>query len=163
TMNSIFEIDFDHFWSVNPVASAVAFLNYISSRYVFSRLAFELRERLLEWLPARLANVKLGIVPLSRMQEVYMHCSYALTPKKHAIKRPLMGQIRRACLEAGVVEDNAPATERRGERVTVVVVGESFHERHANYRCFARSVQSLRERFNVVGIISPDPVGTPIV
>jgi hypothetical protein len=163
TMNSIFEIDLDCFWSIDPAASAVAFLNYISSRYVFSRRAFELRERLLEWLPARLANVKLGIVQLLRLPEVYMHCSYALTPKKHAIKRPLMEQVRRACLEAGVVEDMAPATERRGERMTVVVIADLFHERHANYRCFARSVQSLRGRFNLIGIISPDPIGTPII
>jgi hypothetical protein len=163
SMSSIFEIDFERFWSINRAASAVAFLNYISSRYVFSRRAFEFRERLLEWLPARLANVTLGIVPLSRLPQVYMFCSYALTPKKHAIKRPLMEQVRRACLKAGVVEDMAPAREHRGERVTIVVVGESFHERHANYRCFARSVQSLRGRFNLIGIISPDPIGTPIV
>ena len=37
--------------------SAIAFFNYISSRYVFSRRAFAFRERLLEWIPERLARL----------------------------------------------------------------------------------------------------------
>ena len=48
TMNSFVNVDFDRFWRTNRVASAIAFFNYISSRYVFSRRAFEFRERLLE-------------------------------------------------------------------------------------------------------------------
>ena len=102
-MNSFIHVDFDRFWRTNRVASAIAFFNYISSRYVFSRRAFAFRERLLEWIPERLAEVKFGAMTLARLPEVYMHCSYALTARKHAIKRPLMEQMRRACLEAGVI------------------------------------------------------------
>ena len=138
TMNSFIDVDLDQFWRANSAASAVAFINYISSRYVFSRRAFEFRERLLEWIPARLAEVKLGSMTLARLSEVYMHCSYAFTPGKHAIKRPLMEQMRRACLEAGVVEAPAPIPARTDERVTVVVVGELFVPGHAMFRCFAR-------------------------
>jgi hypothetical protein len=162
TMNSFINVDFDQFWGANRVASAVAFLNYISSRYVFSRRAFEFRERLLEWIPDRLADVKLGTVILSRLPEIYMHCSYAITAKKHAIKRPLMEQMRRACLEAGVVEMSVPATSRRTERPTVIVVGEQFLPGHAMFRCFAPAVESLRGRFNLVGVIYPNPARTPI-
>ena len=53
TMNSFVNVDFDRFWRTNRVASAIAFFNYVSSRYVFSRRAFEFRERLLEWMPER--------------------------------------------------------------------------------------------------------------
>jgi hypothetical protein len=162
TMNSFINVDFDRFWQANRVAAAIAFLNYISSRYVFSRRAFEFRERLLEWIPDRLAEVKLGAVMLSRLPEVYMHCSYAMTAKKHAIKRPLMEQMRRACLEAGVVEPDASAPAARGQRATVVVVGENFLKDHAVFRSHSRAVQSLRERFNLVGVVQPDPTGTPI-
>jgi hypothetical protein len=38
-MNSFIHVDFDRFWRTNRVASAIAFFNYISSRYVFSRRA----------------------------------------------------------------------------------------------------------------------------
>ena len=162
TMNSFINIDFDQFWRANPVASAVAFFNYISSRYVFSRRAFEFRERLLEWIPARLSEVKFGGMTLARLPEVYMHCSYAMTAKKHAIKRPLMAQMRRACLEAGAVEATIPIPEKSGERATIVVVGERFTPGHAIFRTHSRAVQSLREKFRLVGVLEPNPIGTPV-
>jgi hypothetical protein len=65
TMNSFIHVDFDRFWRTNRVASAIAFFNYISSRYVFSRRAFAFRERLLEWIPERLAEVKFGAMTLA--------------------------------------------------------------------------------------------------
>ncbi len=162
TMNSFINVNFDLFWRANRVASAIAFLNYISSRYVFSRRAFELRERLLEWIPERLKEVKLGMMTLARLPEVYMHCSYAFTAKKHAIKRPLMEQMRRACLEAGVAEVHAPIPPRSAERATLVVVAEQLAPGHAVFRSHSRAVQSLRDRFNLVGVVQPNPIGTPI-
>jgi hypothetical protein len=162
SMNSVINVDLEQFWRANRATSAVAFLNYISSRYVFSRRAFEFRERLLEWIPDRLAEVKLSAVVLARMAEVYMHCSYAFTAKKHAIKRPLMEQMRRACLEAGLVEAPAAIPARTDERVTVIVVGERFSPGDAIFRIHSRAVQSLRQRFKVVGFVYPNPIGTPI-
>jgi len=162
TMNSFINVDFDKFWRANRIASAVAFLNYISSRYVFLRRAFEFRERLLEWIPNRLGEVKLGTVTLARLPEFYMHCSYALTAKKHDIKRPLMEQMRRACLEEGAVEATTSILPDRGDRATIVVVGEQFFKGHATFRCFAPAVKSLRGHFNVVGVIYPNPTETLI-
>jgi hypothetical protein len=162
TMNSFINVNFDQFWRANPVASAISFFNYISSRYVFSRRAFEFRERLLEWFPARLPEVKLGGMALSRLPEVYMHCSYATTAKKHAIKRPLMEQMRRACLAAGAVESPIPIPPKSDERAAVVVVGERFTPGHAIFRTHSRAVHSLRERFRLVGVLQPNPVGTPV-
>jgi hypothetical protein len=162
TMNSFINVDFDQFWRANPVASAISFFNYISSRYVFSRRAFEFRERLLEWFPARLPDVKLGGMALSRLPEVYMHCSYAMTPKKHAIKRPLMEQMRRACLAAGAVESPIAIPPKSDERATIVVVGERFTPGHAIFRTHSRAVHSLREKFRLVGVLQPNPIGTPV-
>jgi hypothetical protein len=156
TMNSQINVDFDNFWRADAVASAIAFFNYISSRYVFSRRAFEFRERLLEWIPARLGDVKLGSMTLARIPEVFMHCSYAVTPKKHEIKRPLMEQIRRACVEAGVVESRASLPARSENRATVIVVGEQFTPGHAIFRTHSRAVKSLRERYRVVGLVFPN-------
>jgi hypothetical protein len=156
TMNSFVSVDFDRFWRTNRVASAIAFFNYISSRYVFSRRAFEFRERLLEWMPERLGEVKFGGMTLARLPEVYMHCSYAITARKHAIKRPLMEQMRRACLEAGVLEAEGAIPPREGGRPTIVVVGERFAPGHAVFRSHSRAVRALRERFHVVGAVHPN-------
>jgi hypothetical protein len=162
SMNSFIDVDFDQFWRANPAASAVAFFNYISSRYVFSRRAFEFRERLLEWIPQRLDEVRLGSLTVARLPEVYMHCSYAMTPNKHAIKRPLMEQMRRGCLGVGIVEAPAAIPPRDSGRATVVVVGEVLAPGHPVFRSHSRAVEALRDRFRVVGVVLPNPIGTPI-
>jgi HMW1 domain 2 len=129
---------------------------------VFHPRAFELRERLLEWLPNRLSELQLGSLTLARLPEIYMHCSYAITPRKHAIKKELMRQMRRACLDAGVGEVPAGMPIPMDDRPTVVVVAEHFVPGHAVHRTHSRSIASLRERFRLVGAIYPDPRGTSI-
>jgi len=162
SMNSRLPVNFDEFHRANNVGSMLAFLHYISSRYVFWPRAFDFRERLLEWIPNRLGDIKLGGLTLSRLPEIYMHCSYAITPKKHEIKRDLMRQMRRACLEAGCVEVPAKLPDKIAKRPTVVVVAEHFLPGHAVHRTHSRAIASLRERFHVVGVIYPNPIGTPI-
>jgi hypothetical protein len=161
-MNSRVFVNFDEFSRANAVGSTLAFLHYISSRYVFWPRAFEFRERLLEWIPGKLESIKLGGLTLARLPEIYMHCSYAITPKKHAIKTDLMKQMRRACLEIGCVEVPAKLPEVMPKRPTVVVVAEHFLPGHAVHRTHSRAIASLRERFHVVGAIYPNPIGTPI-
>ena len=162
TTNSFVKVDFDQFWKANLPAAAVAFYNYITSRYVFSPRAFDFRERMLQWLPAHLSEVKLSALMLSRMPEVYAHCSYAITEAKHAIKRPLMEQMRRLCLEAGIVEVAEPVAATRDGPPTIIVVGEWFEQGHAVFRTHSRAVQALRGRFHLVGLINPDPAGTSV-
>jgi hypothetical protein len=161
TLNSSVDIDFDQFWRANELATAVAFFNYLGSHCVFSRRAFECRERLLEWFPPRLAEIKLGMATLAQLPEVYMHCSYAFSSGKHAIKRTLMEQMRRACLEAGVVEPAIATPANHGSRPTIIVVGEQFAPWHPVFRSHSPAVQSLRTRFHVTGLVYPNPRGTP--
>jgi HMW1-like protein len=164
TLNSNIGVDFEQFWRANRVATALAFLQYISSRYVFQPRAFDFREKLLEWLPGKLSELKLGSLTLARLPEIYMHCSYAITPRKHDIKKGLMQQMRRACIEGGA-QEIAPGSvplPPKGSKPTVVVVAEHFVVGHAVHRTHSRSIASLRERFHVVGAIYPDPKGTPI-
>ena len=63
---------------------------------------------------------------LARLPEIYMHCSYAITPRKHEIKTALMSQMRRVCLEAGCPETSVTLPVGRDERPTVVVI--AVHE-----------------------------------
>lgn len=161
-LDSRYALDFAQSWKANRTAAAVAFLHYVGSRYLFWPRAFELRERLLQWLPAHLDEVKLGSMTLSRVPEIYMHCSYAMTPRKHEIKTSIMRQMRAACLEAGCMEmpeDRAPSA---GGKPTAIVIGEHLKLDHSVYRTHSKTVLALREHFNLVGIAFPDPHGTPI-
>jgi hypothetical protein len=197
SMNSRIHASLEDYWKVSSVGTALAFLHYVGSRYVFWPRAFEFREQILEWLPGRLGGIKLGDLTLSRLPEIYMHCSYAITPRKHAIKADLIRQMRSACLDHGCrevsrsdphpssyaptdSEDDLPFSgggiQRRSphaialpepessvsSRPTIVVVGENFNVGHAVHRTHSRAIAALRERFHVVGVIHPDPDGTPI-
>jgi hypothetical protein len=162
SMNSRIHANLEDYWKVSSVGTALAFLHYIGSRYVFWPRAFEFREQLLEWLPGRLGPIKLGELTLARLPEIYMHCSYAVGPRKHAIKADLMRQMRSACLEYGCTEASAERADPLPSRSTVIVIGENFHVGHAVHRTHSRAVAALRQRFNVVGVIHPDPSGTPI-
>ncbi len=152
SMNSRIHANLEDYWKVSSVGTALAFLHYVGSRYVFWPRAFEFREQILEWLPGRLGPIKLGELTLARLPEIYMHCSYAVGPRKHAIKADLMRQMRSACLEYGCTEASAEAASPLPSRPTVVVVGENFHVGHAVHRTHSRAVAALRERFHVVGV-----------
>jgi len=141
--------------SATPAQAAAAFLAYLASRFCFTDAAHALRERLLEWLPDRLPTVKLGAVPLQHLASPYMHCSYALTPRKHAIKTQLIAQMRRACLEAGCPELDADAPASLEGRPAIVVTTENFSTGHSIWRTHSRAVRALRSRFNVTGLLAP--------
>jgi predicted O-linked N-acetylglucosamine transferase (SPINDLY family) len=161
-LNSSTEIDLDAVGQADPRSAATAFLRYTSSPYIFRPSAFALRERLLEWLPERLPEMTLSPLTLSRLADVYMHCSYAITPRKHAIKGALMTALRHALLENGCREVVAGAPSPAEARPTIVVVAENLRVGHSVHRTHSRAIASLRERFHVIGLANPNPQGTPI-
>lgn len=144
-------LDLDQAWRANRDAAALAFLHSVDSLCVTSARGGKFRDTILEWLPERLDEVQLGPLTLSNIQNAYLHCSYADTPKKHAIKAGLIRQMRRACLDAGCKEFAAGAVSR-DPRPTIVVVLERFGRSHSVYRTHWLSLRSLRERFNVVWV-----------
>jgi hypothetical protein len=155
-------VGFDQLWEADKIAAAPAFITYLRTRYVFQQRAFDYREKLLAWLPGHLSGVTLGGMTLSRLQDAYMHSSYAVAPSKHKIKVELMAQLRRACVKAGVQELNPEEASPTPERPTVVIVCEEIKFDHSIYRTHSLSMRSLRERFNVVGFVHGDQVGPEV-
>jgi hypothetical protein len=161
--DSTMSLDFDQCWNAQKAAVATAFLNYIGSRYTFSDRAFDFRERLLEWLPGRLDEITLGTMIMSRVAEIYMHCSYAITPRKHAIKAALVRQIRQLCLKVGCKEmPPERVLEPLPERPTLVVICEHFSLGHSVFRTHSESVKALRERFHVIGFVAKHQISPAV-
>ena len=137
-----------------PTAIGAA-LGYLATRFCFTDAAYAFREQLLEWLPARLDRVKLGGMALQSLASPYMHCSYATTPRKHAVKAPMMAQMRRGLLEAGCPEYDPAKPPPSAERPTIVVTTENFSLHHSIWRTHSRAVAALRRSFHTVGYLYP--------
>jgi len=156
-------LNLDEAFAANGPVTVAAVLGFLSSRFVFTDNDHVFRERLLEWLPARLDEVKLGEMALQAIASPYMHCSYAVSPRKHDIKAVIMAQMRRALLEAGCPElDLAAARPPAGERPTIVVTTENFSDGHSIHRTHSRAVKALRDVFHVVGVLHPANVSPAI-
>jgi len=144
-------LSLDEAFQSNPAVTVAACLGYLSSRFVFTDAGFAFRERLLDWLPAHLAQVKLGEMALQAMASPYMHCSYAPLPTKHDVKAVMIAQMLRGLLEAGCREwDGKPRVDARP---TIVVTTENFSDGHSVYRTHSAAVTALRASFNVVGVL----------
>ena len=154
-------LNLDEAYRSSAAVTVGACLGYLASRFVFTDTAHAFRERLLEWLPAPLAQVKLGEIALQAMASPYMHCSYATSPSKHDIKVVMIAQMRRGLLEAGCQEwDGAPPAVE--SRPTIVVTTENFSDGHSIHRTHSRAVTALRSAFNVVGVLHADHVSPAI-
>lgn len=146
-------LDLDEAFAADGAVTVAAALGYLASRFCFTEEAQAFRERLLDWLPARLEAVSLGTLALAGAASPYMHCSYAASPGKHRIKAPLIAQMRRACLEAGCPECDPAAPPPAAERPTIAVSAENLSEGHSIWRTHSRGVAALRGAFRVVGVL----------
>jgi len=147
------DLNLDEAMRADGPATIGAALGYLGTRFVFTDQAHAFRERLLAWLPAQLTRVKLGDLALQNLASPYMHCSYAASPAKHAVKGPMMAQLRRALLEAGAVEYDPAHPPPASARPTIVVTCENFSFRHSIWRTHSLAVMALKARFRVVGFM----------
>jgi hypothetical protein len=156
------KVNLDEGMKANAPAMIGAALGYLATRFCFTDAGHDFREQLLEWLPTRLDQVKLGELALQSLASPYMHCSYASTPQKHAVKAPMMAQMRRGCLEAGCPEYDPAKPPPSAERPTIVVTTENFSHRHSIWRTHSLAVKALRARYRVVGLFYPQHVSPQI-
>jgi hypothetical protein len=140
--------------------AAGLFLALLSPRFLGTPVAHAKREALLGWLPAHLDEIEsLGLLPLGILHDVYMHCSYADLPQRHAIKRPINRLIRKQLAAAGL-HDIAPAsalteaTAADGGKPVMLVLLEWFGRTHSIYRTHARTLAAARAHFHIVAMAS---------
>ena len=136
-------------WQKNKELAATMFFGLLSSRSVVSDAAHEKREMLLEWLPPRPEEIDLNSVPGSYMHDVWMHCSYASTPRKHGIKKAINKLIRRWVVSTGLSQFEMKQPPPAHDRPRLVVVVDWFHSRHVVYTVFSKMIAALRPRFHV--------------
>jgi hypothetical protein len=155
--SSTMDVNFEECIAVNRPATIVALIAYLSARICVEPRACAFREKMLQWLPGRFADVTLGTVPLQKMTEPFTHCSYAMDKGKHRLKADLMAQMRRGCLQGGCREYDAAKPRRARKKPRIVIVTEHYSVGHAIFRTHSRAVRSLRDKFEVIGVCHGNP------
>lgn len=143
------------FWAKNPTFAAGLCMALLSSRLTITPQALEKKEHLLEWLPERLKEIELHDALLPYVHDVWMHCSYAFTEKKHDIKGALNTLFRKRLLATGCQEPELPEKRELKKKPTMIIPLEWFTSKHAMYRCFSPAVRALKNDFTIIAVATP--------
>lgn len=141
-------------WKYNRRYTAALFLSLLSPRFLGTPAAHSKREALLAWLPPHLDEIEdIDELPLATLHDVYLNCSYADLPEKHAIKRSINKLIRKKILDANMpdLDLSGPRGKKNGKPVMLVVL-EWFTKQHSIYRTHSAALRALRDRFYVVAM-----------
>lgn len=154
TPNSEIPMNMEALWKTDRHLAVALACALLSPRFLGTSAAHDKREVLLEWLPSKLDGINdLNVLPIGVLHDVYMHCSYADTPKRHAIKAPINRLVRKKLVEQGIKDvEGLPRARESGERPLMMVILEWFSGSHSIYRTHSSSIKAARKHFRVVGI-----------
>jgi hypothetical protein len=151
-------LEIDSLWDANKYLAASLGMALLSPRFLGSPQAHDKRETLLPWLAEKLPEIEsLDALPFGIMHDVYMHCSYADLPDKHAIKGSINVLIERWLEQNKLLSLDTPVKTLAGikqgaAKPTMLVVMEWFNAGHSIYRTHSRTLEAARELFHVVGM-----------
>ncbi|WP_395488902.1 glycosyltransferase [Cedecea davisae] len=145
----------DALWSYKPKATAALCLAMLSPRMAVSEQSHAKKEQLLAWLPPKLLELDdLSGLPENIIHDVYMHCSYADLPEKHAIKGSLNYHLRKSLHKKGLSDITSLPPVR--EKPVMLVVLEWFNSGHSIYRTHSSTLRAARAQFVTHGVALPD-------
>jgi len=150
SLDSEMDLDFEAIFRAAPRLALPSFLGMLSHIVVFSPAAHARREQLLRLGPL-FEQVEMKDHMLAAMSDAYMYCSYATAESKHEIKRSFNKMMRRL-IQSQIALPPPPARRLKQKRPTILVPVEWFTSLHAMYRCYAPSIEQLREKFRLVMI-----------
>ena len=155
------ELDFAALWAYDKTLAASLALVLLAPVSKGTPSAHLKREALLEWLPGKLQQIDdLDDLPSAVLHNAYMFCSYADTPRRHAIKQDINVLVRRKLAQLGLTDlpklpapkrTPAKGKSRRGRKPVMLVMLEWFTGAHSIYRTHSRTLEAAREHFEVVG------------
>lgn len=127
-----------------------ALLGLLGNQAVLTRHGEEMRTRLLDLAPSLLDRGQLTPDLLTTATAAWMLCSYAVTPRKHAVKAAINRLVGRYLDARGVHDLPMPPVRPRRERPTMLIMGERIKPGHVMYRVFATTLALLRQRFRTI-------------
>lgn len=119
--------------------------------YVDSKVTHR-RENLLNLLAEHGMKLELDEMSLIFAGPVWMYSAYPHTARKHEIKAIINGAYRRWLLSNGISEPILPAKRAIRKKPKIAIVIEQMTANHAVFRCYGKALESLREKFETVGV-----------
>lgn len=153
TLDSEYDLDLEQIAERFPELAAPLILAQLSCDLNSKSRILERVNRLLEHDWVFLDRVTPALPTLLTVSSATMNCSYATVRSKHRIKRHINAMVRNWAQARGIAVEQTPQRPlRNGRRPRVVIPLESFQTTHAMYRCFYRSISSLKDTFEVIAI-----------
>ncbi|WP_066805494.1 UDP-glucose:protein N-beta-glucosyltransferase [Moraxella oblonga] len=153
TMESNIPLTLDVLWDFDKHICASLCFALQSPRFIGTQGAFSKRQAILQWFAPKLAEFEnLNELPSAIAHDVYMHCSYDITPDKHRVKESLNQVIRRHLLALGQTDRDVSKIGKTNGKPVMLVLLEHFHSAHSIYRTHSTSMIAAREHFHLVGI-----------
>lgn len=146
------EIPLQDYIKTYPGLMKYVVFNSLTLNCYLDRGATERRERLLEIISANGMDLELDDLSLIFAGPAWMYSAYPHTPRKHDIKGVINQAYRRYLLNSGITEPILPVERTQVKKPKVVVIIEQMTANHAVFRCYGKALESLRERFETVGV-----------
>lgn len=154
TIDSSFPFNFNEIAKLDLRLALSLALSLLSSQVIIGKRASYNREILLLWLSEALNTVShIEALPLRRMHDVYMNCSYADFQAKHDIKKQINRLIKLHINRVGLYDrlQNTSQAEKKDKPVIFIIL-EWFTQNHSIFRTHSQSIVSLKESYKVIGI-----------
>jgi len=152
SLDSEIEIDFADLLKKAPKLVLPIYISLAGEECILNLTATKRRDKLLQLGPL-LENIPLGNYNiLTRLSNLWMSCSYSELENKHAIKSHLNVVIQKFMEQQGITAPALPVPRKIKPKPLMVIISERFTSTHAMYRCYAPSIEQLREKFELVCI-----------
>ena len=148
-------LNIDLLWDHFPEMAVSLAMVLLSPRFLGSESAHLKRNLLLPWLTNKLNQLRgLESIPTQTLHDVYMHCSYATTGDRHAIKGSINRLVRQWMVDHGLEDLSVrklPISLAASKPVALVVL-EWFGGNHSIYRTHSKTIEAMRADFHVIGL-----------
>ncbi len=152
------DIDFASLLKQVPKLAMPIYLSLVGEECLLNHSAAKKRDKLLELGPL-LEEMSIDQSwMLTRLSNLWMYCSYSEAKNKHDIKAHLNVVLQKFLVQQGVKVPALPNRQRAKKRPVILIPSERFIGTHAMYRCYAPSIQQLRDKFELICMSESDRI-----
>lgn len=149
------DINYSVFLKLVPELSLTPFLGLFSGQALLHEHAFMMREQFFE-KAAMLTQVQPSTLPFTLIGALWMLCSYGWRRDKHKFKGYINQLLLNWLAVNKIAHPPALADPRpRPSKPKLLVIIEIMTSTHAMFRCYAKALAPLREKFHLLSL-SPD-------